>query len=232
MRAQDLCRCPSALSETTPVTSELERLRGVMAELRVRCPWDAQQTHASLLTHLVEETCEVVDAVELGDDAELAEELGDLLLQVYFHAQIAQDEGRFDLDDVARGISDKLVRRHPHVFAEEEAPTDIRSSLRQAQDDAWEAAKRVEKGRTSALEGIAHSMSSVARAQKVISRTRSHAVPITLPDEPITADEVGAHALELVARAQASGVDADAAIRQALRVLEADILTAEGHSLA
>lgn len=190
-----------------------------MAELRLRCPWDARQTHASLLTHLVEETCEVVDAVEIGDDEELTEELGDLLLQVYFHARIAEDEGRFDLDDVARGISDKLVRRHPHVFADEDAPADI--------VDGWESAKRVEKGRTSALQGIAHSMSSVARAQKVISRTRSHAVPISLADEPITAEDAGKQALELVARAQASGVDADAAIRVALRTLEVQIQSAE-----
>ncbi len=201
------------------MSTELERLREVMDELRLRCPWDAQQTHVSLLTHLVEETCEVVDAVETGDDDELCEELGDLLLQVYFHARIAQDEGRFTLDDVARGISDKLVRRHPHVFAGEDAPVDIRH--------AWEANKRLEKGRTSALQGIAHSMSSVARAQKVISRTRSHLVPVDLPEEPITADAVGQETLELVARAQASGVDADAAIRAALRNLEAEIENAE-----
>ncbi len=204
--------------------SELERLRGVMAELRVACPWDAQQTHASLLTHLVEETCEVVDAVEIGGDEELVEELGDLLLQVYFHARIAEDDARFDLDDVARGISDKLVRRHPHVFADQAAPADIRQS--------WEAAKRVEKGRTSALDGIAHSMSVVARAQKVISRTRSHSVPIALADEPITASEVGVQALALVSRAQASGVDADAAMRHALRALEEDIAAAEAHQSA
>ncbi|RMB62186.1 MazG family protein [Tessaracoccus antarcticus] len=201
------------------MASELERLRDVTAELRLRCPWDARQTHASLLTHLVEETCEVVDAVESGDDDELCEELGDLLLQVYFHARIAEDEGRFALDDVARGVSDKLVRRHPHVFAGEEAPDDIRVS--------WEARKRVEKGRTSSLQGIAQSMSSVARAQKVISRTRSHGVPVALPEEPVTADEVGREVMNLVARAQASGVDADAAIRGALRTLEADITAAE-----
>ncbi|MDO5735687.1 MAG: MazG family protein [Propionibacteriaceae bacterium] len=190
-----------------------------MAELRKSCPWDAKQTHASLLTHLVEETCEVVDAVETGDDADLCEELGDLLLQVYFHARIAEDDDRFTLDDVARGISDKLVRRHPHVFAGEDAPQDIRHS--------WEAQKRLEKGRSSALEGIAESMSSVARAQKVISRTRSHAVPVELPDEPVTAETVGAQCLALVARAQASGIDADAAIRAALRTLESDIEAAE-----
>ncbi|MGO1384708.1 MAG: MazG family protein [Arachnia sp.] len=190
-----------------------------MAELRVRCAWDAQQTHASLLTHLIEETCEVVDAVELGDDEELVEELGDLLLQVYFHARIAEDEGRFTLDDVARGISDKLVRRHDHVFAGEDSPKDI--------PHRWETAKRAEKGRTSSLEGIAHSLSVVARAQKVISRTRAHGVPITLPQEPITDQEVGEQALELVARAHSSGVDADAAIRRALRALETEISSTE-----
>lgn len=201
------------------MTTQLERLRAVMSELRVRCPWDAKQTHASLLTHLVEETCEVVDAVETGDDQELCEELGDLLLQVYFHARIAEDEGRFTLDDVARGISDKLVRRHPHVFADEETPEDVHQ--------AWEVRKRAEKGRTSALQGIAHCMSSVARAQKVISRTRSHNVPIAMPEAPVTAEIVGRETLDLVARAQASGIDADAAIRAALRSLEADIEAAE-----
>lgn len=201
------------------MTTELERLRDVMTELRLRCPWDAQQTHASLLTHLVEETCEVVDAVEIGNDEELCEELGDLLLQVYFHARIAEDEGRFTLDDVARGISEKLIRRHPHVFAGEEAPRDIHQT--------WEARKRVEKGRTSALQGIAESLSVVARAQKVISRTRSHNVPITMAEVPVTAEVVGRETLDLVARAQASGIDADAAIRAALRSLEADITAAE-----
>lgn len=193
-----------------------------MAELRLRCPWDAGQTHESLLTHLVEETCEVVDAVEIGDDDELCEELGDLLLQVYFHARIAEDEGRFDIEDVARGISEKLIRRHGHVFAGDDAPVDIRTS--------WETAKRVEKGRISALEGIAHSMSAVARAQKVISRSRSHAVEVRLATEPIEESEVGRQALTLVARAQASGVDADAAIRAALRTLEAEIVAAEDAS--
>ncbi len=208
------------------VESELERLRDVMAELRQRCPWDAKQTHASLLTHLVEETCEVVDAVETGSDEDLCEELGDLLLQVYFHARIATDEGRFTLDDVARGISDKLVRRHPHVFAGEAAPETL-----QQVEGSWEARKRVEKGRTSALQGIAQSMSSVARAQKVISRTRSHHVQIDLPTDPITAEAFGAHTLALIARAHASGIDADAAIRTALRALEADVESAERTAL-
>lgn len=201
------------------MTSQLERLRDVMSRLRTDCPWDAQQTHESLLNHLIEETCEVVDAVEVGSDEDLREELGDVLLQVYFHSQIATDEGRFTLDDVAAGIADKLVRRHPHVFADQAAPADIHGS--------WEQNKQREKGRKSALEGIAQSMSSVARAHKVISRSRAHKVPVELPAEPITAGEVGAEVLGLVARAQANGIDADAAIRGALRQLEQQIAAAE-----
>ncbi|MFV0428140.1 MAG: MazG family protein [Arachnia sp.] len=201
------------------MAGELERLREVMARLRAECPWDAEQTHASLLNHLIEEACEVVDAVETGDDVDLREELGDLLLQVYFHSQIAADEGRFDLDDVARGITDKLIRRHPHVFAGADAPADVRV--------AWEQNKRTEKGRTSSLDGIAHSMSVVARAHKVISRSRQHQVPVALPQETITSAQVGRQFIELVARAQASRIDADAAMRAALRELEADIAAAE-----
>ena len=199
---------------------QLIRLREVMARLRVECPWDREQTHQSLLTHLVEEACEVVDAVEQGTDADLLEELGDLLLQVYFHAQIAEDEGRFTLDDVARGIADKLIRRHPHVFGDGEVPEDLRG--------VWERRKRQEKGRTSSLDGIAQAMSSLARTQKVIARARSHEVPIEFPDEPVTADEVGERIQVLIARAQASGVDADAAVRAALRGLEERIRQAEG----
>ena len=204
----------------TMAGEQLIRLREVMARLRVECPWDREQTHLSLLTHLIEETCEVVDAVEQGTDADLLEELGDLLLQVYFHAQIAEDEGRFTLDDVARGIADKLIRRHPHVFGDGEVPEDLRG--------VWERRKRQEKGRTSSLDGIAQAMSSLARTQKVIARARSHEVPIEFPDEPVTADEVGERIQVLIARAQASGVDADAAVRAALRGLEERIRQAEG----
>ncbi len=199
--------------------SELERLRQIMVDLRDRCPWDAEQTHASLLNHLVEETAEVVDAVETGTDDDLREELGDLLLQVYFHARIAEQEGRFSLEDVARGISDTLVRRHPHVFADEDVPDDMWQS--------WEERKRAEKGRTSALEGVAGSLNVVPRIQKVISRSRSHQVPLELPTEPIDEASFGDELLALIARAQASGIDADAAARSALRRLEADVVAAE-----
>ncbi len=202
------------------VGEQLIRLNEVMARLRIECPWDREQTHSSLLTHLVEETCEVVDAVEDGTDDDLREELGDLLLQVYFHARIAENEGRFTIDDVARGIADKLIRRHPHVFGDGEVPADLRG--------VWERRKRQEKGRTSSLDGIARSMSSLARTQKVIARARSHEVPVGLPGEPVTAEDVGERIQALVARAQASGIDADAAVREALRSLEERIRQAEG----
>lgn len=202
------------------VGEQLIRLNEVMARLRIECPWDREQTHSSLLTHLVEETCEVVDAVEDGTDDDLREELGDLLLQVYFHARIAENEGRFTIDDVARGIADKLIRRHPHVFGDGEVPEDLRG--------VWERRKRQEKGRTSSLDGIARSMSSLARTQKVIARARSHEVPVGFPSEPVTAEDVGERIQALVARAQASGVDADAAVREALRGLEERIRQAEG----
>lgn len=193
----------------------VDRLIEVMHALRSGCPWDASQTHASLVTYLVEEAAEVIEAIEadLGDE-HLREELGDLLLQVLFHSEIAAEQGRFTIDDVAQGIADKLVRRHPYVFASEETPDDLVGT--------WEQRKRAEKGRTSALDGVPP-LSTLARAGKVISRARSHEVPLDLPDTPVTADQVGRGVLDLVARAHASGVDADQAVRAALRALESEI---------
>lgn len=197
----------------------LERLAEVMHAIRRGCPWDARQTHASLVTHLVEETAEVVEAIETGGgDAHLVEELGDLLMQVYFHAEIAAEEGRFTLDDVADGIADKLVARHPHVFADADVPDDLMA--------AWERGKREEKGRRSALDGIPP-LATLARAGKVVARARSHGVAVELPDAPVAGAEVGAGVLALVARAQASGVDADQAVRSALRALEDAVRAAE-----
>lgn len=198
---------------------ELERFIAVMERLRRECPWDAEQTHRSLVHYLVEEACEVVDAVESGSDEDLREELGDLLLQVIFHTAIASEEGRFTLDEVAAGIADKLVARHPYVFGDEEIPDDLNAT--------WEANKRAAKGRISSLEGIPLRLSALARANKVVSRARSHGVAVELADEPITCDEVGAAALDLVARAQASGVDPEQAVRDALRGLEERVRAAE-----
>jgi XTP/dITP diphosphohydrolase len=203
--------------------AQLARLVEVMTVLRRRCPWDAEQTHRSLVTYLIEETLETVEAIESGDDVHLREELGDLLLQVVFHAEIAET---FDVEDVARGIADKLVARHPHVFPTTPAgqPDAVPADLHYT----WEQRKAVEKGRTSALQGIPEQMSAMARAGKIISRARSRRVPLALPAEPVTAEAVGAEVVALVARAQASGVDAEQAVRDAVRTLEAQVKAAEG----
>lgn len=197
----------------------MERLGAVMHALRSGCPWDAEQTHRSLVRYLVEESAEVVEAIESGSDEHLCEELGDLLLQVYFHAEIAAEEGRFTIGDVARGIADKLVARHPYVFTDAPVPDDVIAS--------WEQRKRAEKARTSALDGIPLTLPALARAGRIVARARAHGVPIELPDEPLDADAAGAALLGIVARATASGVDAEQALRSALRALEAAVRTAE-----
>ncbi|MGD7788427.1 MazG family protein [Propionibacteriaceae bacterium Y1700] len=199
--------------------SELERLIEVMGRLRSGCPWDAEQTHRSLVTYLIEETCETVEAIETADDAHLREELGDLLLQVVFHATIAAERGAFTLDDVAAGISDKLISRHPYVFADEQVPDDLNTS--------WEQRKAAEKGRTSSLEGIPEQLSALARATKIIARARSREVPVALDETPIDAEELSSGLVSLVSRAKASGLDADQVMRDAVRDLEQRVRTAE-----
>jgi XTP/dITP diphosphohydrolase len=199
---------------------ELARLIEVMATLRQRCPWDAEQTHRSLVQYLIEETAETVEAIETGNHDHLREELGDLLLQVIFHAEIAQEaETGFTVDDVAAGIADKLIARHPYVFAAEQTPPDLYGS--------WERRKTVEKSRTSVLEGIPEQLSALARANKMISKLRLLEVDVELPTEPVSADDVGAQVLALVARAHASGIDPDQAVRDAVRALEAEVRAAE-----
>ncbi len=195
---------------------QLERLIEVMRALRRGCPWDAEQTHESLVPYLVEETLEVVEAIEDGTDTALVEELGDLLLQVVFHAEIAAEQGRFDIDDVARGIADKLVARHPHVFASEPVPDDLLAS--------WEQRKRAEKGRSSALDGIPGRMSALTRAAKVIARSERHGIPVPPPAD---GDDLGQRILALVAEAHAAGTDAEQATRAAVRDLERRVLAAE-----
>ena len=199
---------------------ELERLVSVMARLRQECPWDAQQTHRSLVQYLIEETAETVEAIEVGEQDHLREELGDLLLQVIFHAEIASEQERgFTVEDVARGIADKLISRHPYVFATAEIPIDLHYT--------WEQRKAAEKGRTSALQGIPEQLSALARANKVIGKVRSRRVEVVLPDEPTTAEEAGAQILTMAARAQACGIDPEQALRDAVRDLEAQVRHAE-----
>lgn len=144
---------------------QLARLRAIMHRLRAPngCPWDAEQTHASLVPNLIEEAYETVDAIQRGDHEHLKEELGDLLLQVIFHSELAEEAGRFTLDDVARGISEKLVRRHPHVFAQSDAATSD-AVLQQ-----WDAIKRSEKGddHEPYLHGVGKGLPALIRAAKL-----------------------------------------------------------------
>ena len=153
------------LTPPDPQQPGIDQLIEIVAKLRGPggCPWDIEQTHASLRAGLLEEANEVVAAINAGDDANLREELGDLLLQSVFHAQIARDDGRFDFDDVAREISAKLVRRHPHVFG------DMHCADSAAVLQKWDEIKRAEKGgrAESVLDGISHGLPALIRAEKV-----------------------------------------------------------------
>ena len=146
------------------MTSSIDRLRKIVVQLRSPdgCPWDREQTHQSLKPHLVEECYELIDAIDAGNDKELKEELGDLLLQVVLHSQMAAEASRFTLDEVATAIADKLVNRHPHVFGESRLPNS-EAVLRQ-----WEVIKRSEKHeRRSILDGVPKGLPALARAQKI-----------------------------------------------------------------
>lgn len=158
MTDEEMMHCPER-------ERQVERLRAIMTRLRAPggCPWDAEQTHESLVSNLIEETYETVDTIRRGDRAHLQEELGDLLLQVVFHSELEREAGGWDLDDVARGICDKLVRRHPHVFAQSDAD-DTEAVLRQ-----WDDIKRAEKGdgERPYLHGVGEGLPALLRAAKI-----------------------------------------------------------------
>lgn len=204
------------MPETGPGAPALEELLEVMRRLRAECPWKAEQTHRSLARYLLEETHETLEAIDTGDAAHLREELGDLLLQVYFHAVIAEESGAFDLDDVARGITDKMVRRNPHVFAPAEPGADReRPGDAAAVNEAWEAIKAEEKSaRTSVLDGIAPTLPALLYADKALDRLARAGRPLT-PD-PASPD-LGERLLALVAEARAAGIDPEQALRDTVR---------------
>ena len=161
------------------MASELLRLLEVMDRLRSPggCPWDAEQTHESLLKYLLEESYEFVDAVDADDRAAMREELGDVLLQVYFHSRIAQDHPTdpFSIEEVAAGIADKLIRRHPHVFGDVQADT----SDEVLQN--WEKLKAAEKNRSSATDGVAISQPALPLITKLIYRAEKNGINLDLP---------------------------------------------------
>jgi XTP/dITP diphosphohydrolase len=189
-------------------------LVAVMDRLRTECPWDREQTHRSLAKYLLEETYETLEAIDSGDDAHLQEELGDLLLQVAFHARIASERGAegFDVDDVARGIAEKLVYRHPHVFAGlEVADAD-------EVDRNWEALKAAEKQRSSPLDGIPAALPALAYADKVLGRLEKAGL-LDVDGAGQDAGSSGDRLLDLVAQARAAGVDPEQELRDAVRRL-------------
>ena len=197
------------------------------------CPWDAEQTHESLVEYLVEEAYETVEAIEAQEDADLREELGDLLLQVVFHARIAQEHDQpWSIDDVADGITAKLVRRHPHVFADGAArtPDEVEAS--------WKRLKAAEKGRASVTDGVPIALPALVLATKLLRRAGDVDVAPVRPavaevagrayDD--TAGDAGALLLGLVARMHEAGLDAEQELRGAVRRYRAEVRAAEGLS--
>lgn len=189
-----------------PVAGELARVDEVARRLRMDCPWDAKQTHLSLSKYAIEETYELIEAIEEDDDEHLIEELGDVLFQVFAHSAIAAEEGRFNVADVARNVSDKLISRHPHVYGDVQAATaeDVSAN--------WEANKMAEKGRTSVMEGIPKQLPALAYAQKVLKRAAS--ADVELDAATLENTGPGGALFLMVDQARRQGVDAEAALRQ------------------
>ena len=199
---------------------QLERAVEVMDRLRSPggCPWDAAQTHESLTRYLLEEAYEVIEAIETGDLALLREELGDLLLQVLFHARIAQEGADgFTIEDVAGDLVEKLVRRHPHVFG------DVEAGSAQELNEAWERHKIAEKSRMSAIDGVPLAQPALALAAKLMSRTKRAGLELA----PSSGNEIGERLFAVVSDAVAAGVDPEAALRETSRAYAAAVVRAE-----
>lgn len=185
-----------------PAGGGMARLREIMARLRdpaSGCPWDIEQDFASIAPYTIEEAYEVADAIERGEMGELRGELGDLLLQVVYHAQMANEAGYFGFDDVAEAISDKMISRHPHVFGDED-----RNKSAEQQTKDWEAAKAKERGRASVLDGIAGNLPAMTRAIKL--QNRAARVGFDWPDVSGVTDKLLEEAQEL---AEAKGESPD-----------------------
>lgn len=208
------------------MTSELLRLREVMDKLRSPggCPWDAEQTHQSLLKYLLEESYEFIESVENNDRQDMQEELGDLLLQVYFHSRMAEEDTNqpFNIEDVAKSVADKLIRRHPHVFAG--------TKVDNSQDvlENWEKQKALEKGRSSIIDGVPLAQPALPLATKVVYRINklNYSLPISQPiklSDQTNQDQFGEILLGLIAQAVEKGLDPEAALRGATKSLIAQI---------
>ena len=209
--------------------SQLQRLVEVMDRLRSPggCLWDAEQTHQSLVKYLLEESYEFIDAIETDDRSGMREELGDVLLQVYFHSRIAQDHPTdpFTIEDVAETIADKLINRHPHVFE------NLEVSGTQEIIENWELIKAREKGRTSAVDGVAMSQPAMALVSKLIYRAEKYGVTLGVApfnDSEVATDEsVGKALASVIAWAHQHGIDPENSLRLEARAITAQIRQTE-----
>lgn len=198
-------------------TSGLEQLRNVMNTLRSPggCAWDAKQTHETLVKYLIEETYELVDAIELGLKHDIREELGDVLLQVFFHSRIAEEDPLqgFSIDEVAREVAEKLVRRHPHVFSSDTKLLDA-----ERVEANWQRSKELEKSRSNVLDGVPSSMPAIAQYIKILKRLEYAGRDFENPEPENSSDHV-AWILYHVAELQKRDIDADRALRDRVREL-------------
>lgn len=221
------------MSENQTSLENLASLLAVMDRLRSPggCPWDAEQDHRSLVTYLVEECYELIEAIETDDREAMLEELGDVLLQVVFHARIAQEDERqpFGIEQVAEAITTKLVARHQHVFGDEKAET-AADVVR-----TWERLKADEKGRKSAVDGVPMAQPALALAQKLLHRVERHHVSIDSPDliempDKIDEQSVGDLLWSVAQLANRHHIDAEAALRAAARRFTEQVRAKEQNS--
>ena len=208
----------------------IDDLLAVMARLRspTGCPWDREQDHLSLRFHAVEEVYELMDAIEAGDDHEMAEELGDLLLQVIFHCQLAGERGAFNFEEVSRRIVEKLIRRHPHVFGDSNAKT-VDAVWAQ-----WEQIKKAEKKgtkheRPSALDGLPKHLPALLRAEKLVKKARKAKLLADANGKPKARakGEIASQLFELTQFAQSKGWSAEELLRAETRKREQKLRKAE-----
>ena len=198
---------------TPPASGEpLLEFLAVMRRLRAECPWKREQTHRSLARYLLEEAHETLEAIDTGDLDHLREELGDLLLQVYFHAAIAAESGRFDIEDVAADLIAKLHRRNPHVFGDADGETGGRPMEPHEVNEEWQRIKAAEKQRAGVTDGLPSTLPALLRADKVVDRLERAGTPVVAPG-----DDLGSRLLALVVEAHAADVDPEQALRDAVR---------------
>ena len=218
------------------VVQKLESLIQTAHRLRAPggCPWDAEQTHRSLVQYLLEETYELIDAIESGDRDEVLEELGDVLYQVIFHSDLASNGTLgepFDLEDVAEYMEQKMISRHPHVFGTAEEQEEYKAATGDDVMQRWDSHKKKEKpGRTSVLDGVPQAMPALALANKVMGKAEKIGLlePSETPAIPMSDEqELGKLLLAVVSSARSLGLDPERALREATKELQVEIRAAE-----